>query len=309
MKRLLLCLLMITALLWSRRALPMERGKQFFEGLLTQSNTDKRLRIEEAKEGVMGTKQDLIYLHGMTIRERILVPEGYERIPVSANSFQAYLTSLPLKKHGAQVLHYDGTPKTKTNVYEAVVDMDIGNRDLQQCADAIMRLRAEYLYGLGEYEKIYFHFTNGFRADYGKWIQGHRIVVDGNRANWVRKTTPSTEYEGFRKYLDIVFAYAGTLSLAKELKPVEVAKMDIGDVFIQGGSPGHAVIVVDMAENKETREKLFLLAQSYMPAQDIQVLINPNNDVLSPWYKLQENEKLYTPEWSFEWDDLKAFVK
>ena len=46
--------------------------------------------------------------------------------------------------------------------------------------------------------------------------------------------------------------------------------MQIGDVLIQGGSPGHAVIVVDMAENPATGEKLYLLAQSYMPAQDIQ---------------------------------------
>ena len=49
-----------------------------------------------------------------------------------------------------------------------------------------------------------------------------------------------------------------------------VTSMQIGDVLIQGGSPGHAVIVVDMAENPATGEKLYLLAQSYMPAQDIQ---------------------------------------
>ncbi len=44
----------------------------------------------------------------------------------------------------------------------------------------------------------------------------------------------------------IVFAYAGTLSLYEELESVPIKDMDIGDIFVQGGSPGHAVIVVDM---------------------------------------------------------------
>ena len=55
----------------------------------------------------------------------------------------------------------------------------------------------------------------------------------------------------------MVFAYAGTASLAKELNPTAVQEMKIGDVFIVGGSPGHCVIVVDMAENRSTGEKSF----------------------------------------------------
>ena len=64
--------------------------------------------------------------------------------------------------------------------------------------------------------------------------------------------------------------------------------MRIGDVFIIGGSPGHAVIVVDMAVNPETHEKVFLLAQSYMPAQQIQLLKNNNDPDLSPWYSQEQ---------------------
>lgn len=42
----------------------------------------------------------------------------------------------------------------------------------------------------------------------------------------------------------------GTASLNKELIPVANPKaMDVGDVFIQGGFPGHAVLIVDLAEN------------------------------------------------------------
>ena len=107
--------------------------------------------------------------------------------------------------------------------------------------------------------------------------------------------------------MDIVFAYSSTLSLDEELKSVNVEDMQIGDVFIKGGSPGHCVIVVDMVQNKKTGEKIFMLAQSYMPAQQTQLLINPNDKDLSPWYSLDFGKELKTPEWTFTRDQLKRF--
>jgi hypothetical protein len=185
--------------------------------------------------------------------------------------------------------------------------MDVGDRDLQQCADAVIRLRAEYLYATHQYDKIHFNFTNGFKADYSKWMQGNRIQVQGNDVNWVRQTGYANDYATFRKYLDMVFAYAGTLSLSKELTEVPVEDMKIGDVFIQGGNPGHCVIVVDMAENKVSGEKIFLLAQSYMPAQDIHILKNPENGGGNPWYSVNFGDKLITPEWEFTRGNLRRF--
>ena len=70
---------------------------------------------------------------------------------------------------------------------------------------------------------------------------------------------------------------------------------------------GHAVIVVDMAENPATGEKLYLLAQSYMPAQDIQVLVNLKERDKSPWYTLKGEGSILTPEWGFTSADLKRF--
>lgn len=248
----------------------------------------------------------LINEQGNTIAERVGTPLGFERIEEKEGSFGSYLRNFPLNPPGSQVKYYNGDVKS-AEVYVAVFNMDIGDRDLQQCADAVMRLRAEYLYQKGEYDKIHFNFTNGFRADYSKWRQGYRIAVNGNHAAWVQKNIKSTDYESFREYLDMVFAYAGTLSLSKELKKAPVSDMQIGDVFIEGGTPGHAVIVVDMAENKETGERLFLLAQSYTPAQDIQLLKNPQNDDGNPWYSLGPAEELHTPEWDFTTDQLMRF--
>ena len=83
------------------------------------------------------------------------------------------------------------------------------------------------------------------------------------------------------RYMNLVFSYAGTLSLQKELKSVQNADdLKAGDVFIRGGSPGHCFIVMDVVENSQ-HKKQFLLAQSFMPAQNLQVL-----QYYSPWFSL-----------------------
>lgn len=244
---------------------------------------------------------------GKTIMERFTVPEGYQRIQSVSSSFGDFLQHLPLKPHGSMVHYYNGEEKPN-KVAAAILDLDVGKKDLQQCADAVMRLRAEYLYKNKQYASLHFNFTNGFNAEYSKWRNKQRIAVNGNKVNWINTTKESESYQSFREYLDKVFTYAGTASLAKELKSINLKDMQIGDVFIKGGSPGHAVIVVDMATNPKTKRRLFMIAQSYMPAQDIHILINKNDMKLSPWYELDESaEKIYTPEWTFERNELRRF--
>lgn len=212
-----------------------------------------------------------------------------------------------LKPHGTLVYCYNGQEKAN-KVAAAVLNIDVGNKDLQQCADAVMRLRAEYLYKTKQFDLLHFNFTSGFKADYSKWRSGYRISVKGNNVSWIKTTKESESYQSFREYLNIVFTYAGTASLTKELKQISLSQMQIGDVFIKGGSPGHAVIVVDMAVNPQNNKKLFMVAQSYMPAQDIHILINQNKSTISPWYDLDETaSEIETPEWTFAANQLKRF--
>jgi hypothetical protein len=243
-----------------------------------------------------------------TIVSEILPPEGYERVTVETNSFAHWLRHLPLKQKGTPVYLYDGRKKGNQRAHFAVVDIDTGSRDLQQCADAVIRLRAEYLYSRGLYSSIHFNFTSGDEASFTKWAAGYRPVVNGNKVQWVKKAGQDSSYMNFRRYLSTVYIYAGTHSLSKEPKPRGNShEMQIGDVFIEPGFPGHAVIVVDMAEDKQNGKRVFLLAQSFMPAQDIHVLKNPNNAGLSPWYALDFGRTLRTPEWWFKDTDLRYF--
>jgi hypothetical protein len=226
-----------------------------------------------------------------TIFTRFDPPPGFMRTVIDTSSFGFYLRHLNLKPFGSRVRYFNGQFKDKCNVYISVIDMDIGERDLQQCADAIMRLRAEFLYAGQAYSDIHFNFVSDGKPRY------YEDYIEGDHS-----------YKKFRKYLDYVFSYANTRSLSQELIPLgSIAEMQIGDVFIQAGNPyGHAVIVVDMAENSDTAEKVYMLAQSYMPAQDIQLLVNRNDPGISPWYLLGEGQ-IETPEWTFKPGDLKRF--
>jgi hypothetical protein len=148
-----------------------------------------------------------------------------------------------------------------------------------------MRLRAEYFYEKSDFDKINFTDNNGTSYTY--------------KAPFSRKF--------FDAYLERVFGMCGTASLSKQLRTkVDLENIESGDVLIRGGFPGHAVIVMDVAANKDGN-KIFLLAQSYMPAQDIHVLNNPADKNLSPWYKVNDEKIIETPEYTFTRDELKRW--
>lgn len=243
---------------------------------------------------------------GSTIGGRFAPPAGFLRVPAAAGSFAEYLRNLPLKPPGSPVLLFDGSRK-RAEVHAAVVDMPILDRDLIQCADAVIKLRAEYLYARGDYGGISFSITNGMRVPFSEYMKGRVVKAEGNKARWVDGGAgPSVSRKRFDAYLAFVYAYAGTLSLSRDLKPTSPADIEAGDVFIQGGSPGHAVIVVDLAENPRTGERKMLLAQSYMPSQELHVLKGP--DAGSPWYDVAD-ATLATPEWTFPRGCLKRFAE
>lgn len=234
----------------------------------------------------------------------IPLPAGYKRIAQAPGSFGAWLRTVPLKTDNTVYL-YNGRRKANQDAQFAVMDLSVGNKDLQQCADAVIRLYAEYLYADGRFNKIAFHATDGTLMDYSSWMKGYRFMIRNGRLQKALTAQSCNSSACFMQYLQTVFAYAGTLSLSKELRPVaDVHQITAGDVFIRGGSPGHAVIVTDVAINA-AGEKIFLLAQSYMPAQDIHVLRNPAANV--PWYNTGFGDQLLTPEWRFSSTELRRF--
>ena len=211
----------------------------------------------------------------------IPLPEGYKRLANDSGSFTAFLSNIELKAQTTVYL-FNGKPKLNQTAQYALLNISIGNSDLQQCADAVMRLRAEYFFEKKQFEQIIF-FDNENTA--------------------YRFSAPFAR-EHFDKYLSKVFGMCGSASLSKQLKPVHnFFDIEPGDVIIRGGFPGHAVIVMDVAVNAAGK-KIYLLAQSYMPAQDIHVLLNSINTDLSPWYEVNDDHFIQTPEYTFTKNEL-----
>ncbi|MEO7046155.1 MAG: DUF4846 domain-containing protein, partial [Ferruginibacter sp.] len=208
----------------------------------------------------------------------IPVPRGFKRVNYPTNSFAYWLEQVSLKKDKTVYL-FDGRKKQNQSAQFAVLDIPIGNKDLQQCADAVMRLRALYLFDNKNFDSITFY---------------------DNEKKAYHFTAPYSNSH-FNDYLQRVFGMCGTASLAKQLHKISYTDIKPGDVLIRGGFPGHAVIVIDMAEN-EKGEKKYMLAQSYMPAQDIHVLINPAN-ATTAWYDLNEEHIIETPDYRFYNDE------
>ena len=210
---------------------------------------------------------------GEALSARFPAPKGFTRVDVTPASFGAWLRELPLAPKGVEVKSYTG--ETIATDAAAVVAIDVGTRDLQQCADSILRLRAEYLFSQKRYDAIRFHYTSGDLSSYPKWAQGYRPVVGKRSVRFEKKAAPDHRYGAFRQYLDDLFMYAGTASLASYATKLPASAtanaVRPGMFFVHGGFPGHAVVVLDVVEDGRGHRRL-LLGQGYMPAQSLHVI-------------------------------------
>lgn len=154
-----------------------------------------------------------------------------------------------------------------------------------------MRLRAEYFFARKEYGSIKFPGSKGAEYNFLQYSQGHSNCFT---------------HDCLLKFLETVFTYCGTYTVDAITKQISINGMQPGDVFVKAGAPGHAMIVMDMAVNETTGSKIYLLAQSFMPAQDMHIVVNSNSSALSPWYLL-DDEPIITPGWKFSKEQLKRF--
>lgn len=213
----------------------------------------------------------------------IPVPKGFTRTIGYENGFAGWLRGVALKPEQTVYL-FNGTKKENQSAQFAVLDVSTGTSDLQQCADAVMRLRAEFLFARERFGDIRFTDNEGTSYTF---------------------SAPFTRSH-FDQYLKTVFGMCGSASLSKQLHSKPLPSIQPGDVLIRGGFPGHAVLVMDVAKDK-VGNVVYLIAQSYMPAQDIHLLKNPADPKLSPWYKITDEQLIETPEYTFHNNELKGW--
>ncbi len=244
-----------------------------------------------------------------TLLARFSPPPGYARAPLPPDTYGAWLRSHPLSPADTPVRGFRGQvilPADHPHL-AAVAALAVGDKDLQQCADSVIRLHAEWLFASGRRDQSY-RAASGTPMPFARWANGERMVPDGMAFAWTFSARPDNGRAAFRRWLDGVFAFANTGSLARDTEPVALDDLRPGDFVVQAGAPGHTVLVLDMAVQGARRA--LLLGQGYMPAQSFHVLRPGGGEgAAEAWFVVEPGAlALDTPFWApFPWKALRRF--
>lgn len=235
----------------------------------------------------------------LTIKSRVNVPKGYKRVSYDKGSFNDYLRSYKLKAFGSKIINYDSTDYFWQGGHIGILELPVPKNGLQQCADALIRIRSEYLWDKNRKDEIGFNFTSGDYCSWKSYSEGYRPNINGNKVSFQKKEARNESKDNFYKYLNLIYMYSGTLSLYNELVKINDAKdLKIGDMLIKGGSPGHIVMICDEAINDEG-EKIYLLFQGNTPAQSVHLVKNLEDTSISPWYRLEKDAVIPVSNYTF----------
>ena len=244
------------------------------------------------------TTPNLINKDSLTIYSRVNVPDGYKRVKYPKGSFQDYLRHYNLKSFGSKIVNYDDSNYFWQGGHIGILEVPVPKNGLQQCADALIRIRSEYLWENNRKDEIGFNFTSGHYCSWKDYANGFRPKISGHKVTFSKTAVANHSKENFYKYLNLIYMYSGTLSLYNELKSVNDSDLQIGDMLIKGGSPGHIVMICDEAVNQKG-EKLFLLFQGNTPAQSVHLVKNLQDSSISPWYELNEDAVISVSNYTF----------
>lgn len=258
-----------------------------FFTILSSCNTHI-LKSSTNNELIENEEYSLIHSRELKIFKKFDTPPNYERNQ-NYTDFGKWINNLPLKNNNTAVYSFDGQKKSNPNIYVGVLDLEQPKKNVQFNANAMMSLRLEYFFRSKKYNEI----------DKLSKISTKPIPY----TDYVKGDYSHTKY---MQYLIYYLENTNSNTIAELLKPISIKEIQIGDVFFQKGNiKSHAVMVIDLAKDKNGNN-IFILAQSYYPSQDIHILSNPSNDLISPWYIAKEGI-LLTPEWRFLSSDLMRF--
>lgn len=247
----------------------------------------------------VNTNTDLIVKEGKTILLRVDTPEGYKRVEYPIGSFKNYVRNYKLKAFDSKIINYDNSEYYWQKGHVGILEVPVPKNGLQQCADALIRIRSEYLWDANRKDEIGFNFTSGHYCSWKQYANGYRPKINGNKVNFTKTASVNHSKDNFYKYLNLIYMYSGTLSLYNELESITKAKhLKLGDMLILGGSPGHIVMLADEAIN-DAGEKLFLLIQGNTPAQSVQLVNNLEDTSHAPWYNLKINAVIPVSNFTF----------
>ncbi len=256
--------------------------------------------VKKAVEAVSAIIETPILINkdSLTIKSRVNIPEGYKRVDYVKGSFEDYLRNYKLKPFGSKIINYDASEYFWQRGHIGVLEIPVPKNGLQQCADALIRIRSEYLWNTNRKDEIGFNFTSGHYCTWKKYAEGYRPKINGNKVSFNKSANSNYTKANFYKFLNLIYMYSGTLSLYNELESVDAKDLKGGDMLIKGGSPGHIVMVADEVVNDKGK-KLFLLFQGNTPAQSVHLVKNLEDSTMSPWYQLENDAVIPVSNYTF----------
>lgn len=229
-----------------------------------------------------------------SLATRFPTPAAYARVQVDQGSFAAWLRGIPVRIDRRAVLDHRGRPTGWDSA--GVIALDVGSKDLQQCADTLLRLHGEWLWSTGRSHELAYHFTSGDLSRFTDWTAGRRLKVEGAKVRTVDVEPVASDRAALRAWFEQLFMYAGTRSLELDTKPVPLDwPIAAGDLLLRPGSPGHVVMVLDVAEGNDG-ERIAVIGQGSMPAQELHVIPGPVDGI---WWRFPAGEDVSVdvPRW------------
>ena len=109
-----------------------------------------------------------------SLETRFPTPPGYTRIALSPGSFGEWLRGLPWRQWARACSTTAGMPPSpQTDDYvAAVVAIDVGAGDLQQSADAVVRLHGEWLWSNDQRDAIGYRSSTKLDMPFSRWAKG-----------------------------------------------------------------------------------------------------------------------------------------
>ncbi len=224
---------------------------------------------------------------GPELAQIFSVPAGYHRITVMPQSFAGFLRRLPLHTGRKAVRDYRGQifKNVADSTVAAIVNLHIRGKKLEQCMDIIQRLYAEFCLQTAREDSIRFLLPDRSILSWKDWKQGWRPQRKSEMFPLKKNARPDRSRRNFEAYLWEIFYYSGTQTAYFGLQKVEPQNIRIGDLIIKQGRRGHAVILLDLAEN-DVGDKKGIFGQGDTPACEFYIL--KNRDGL-PWFDLNFN--------------------
>jgi hypothetical protein len=171
--------------------------------------------------------------------------------------------------------------------------------------DIVIRLYAEFLWQAQKTDSLKLPLPDGTWLYWDHWRSGYRPFFKGIQVDLRRSKDPDSTYYSYKKYLQIVFSESHTQQFYHSYRPVEPKNVQIGDFIVRKGTKGHAVMIVDLAQNARG-ELIALIGNGDTPACQF-FLLNYTEE--NPWIPLYlEDEVLPLPlRRKMTWDGLRRF--